>query len=85
MIRMNLISGIQVTTKDVDLAEKAFGPDLGAVKGKTTRQRPNPIDDHSIEIPEELLSLHKEITIYIDGVKFNSLPFLTSISHDIYY
>ena len=85
MIRMNLIRGIQVTTKDVDLAEKAFGPDLGAVKGKKTRQLPNLIDDHRIEIPEELLSLHKDITISIDGMKFNSLPFLTSISHDICY
>ena len=35
-IHMNLIRDNPVTTKDVDLVEHIFGPDVGAVKGKTT-------------------------------------------------
>ena len=38
MIRMNLIRNNEVTTEDVNLAKKAFGPDVGAIKGKTTRR-----------------------------------------------
>jgi hypothetical protein len=38
MIRMNLIRNNKVTTKDVNLAIKAFGPDVGNIKGKTTRR-----------------------------------------------
>eukprot|EP00957_Ditylum_brightwellii_P192835 14682515-Ditylum_brightwellii.AAC.2 len=66
---MNLIRNNEVTTKDIDLTEQAFDPDVGAIKGKTMRQRPNPIDNNRIEIPEELISLHEEITISIDGLK----------------
>eukprot|EP00957_Ditylum_brightwellii_P154026 11723142-Ditylum_brightwellii.AAC.1 len=36
MIRMNLIKSNKVSTEDVNLAKKAFGPDVGAIKGKTT-------------------------------------------------
>eukprot|EP00957_Ditylum_brightwellii_P077364 5878570-Ditylum_brightwellii.AAC.1 len=69
MIQMNLICDNEVTTKGVDPAEQAFGPDLGAIKGKTTRQRPNPINNNRIEIPEELILLHEEVTISINGLK----------------
>ena len=42
-IRMNLIKNSKVTTGDVNLAEKAFGPDVGSTKGKTTRTKPTPV------------------------------------------
>jgi hypothetical protein len=38
MIQMNLIRNNKVTTKDVNLAVKAFGPDVGNIKGKATRR-----------------------------------------------
>eukprot|EP00957_Ditylum_brightwellii_P171690 13070544-Ditylum_brightwellii.AAC.1 len=36
MIKMNLIKNNKVSTEDVNLAKKAFGPDASAIKGKTT-------------------------------------------------
>ena len=82
---MNLIRDNPVTTKDIDLAEQIFGPDIGTVKGKTTRQKPSPVIDQHIEIPEELVSLHEDITLAIDGLTINSLKFLSTISRDVYY
>jgi hypothetical protein len=38
MMWMNLIRNNKVTTKDVKLAVKAFGPDVRGIKGKTTRR-----------------------------------------------
>ena len=32
---MNLIKVIEIISKDLDLAEKAFGPGAGNLKGKT--------------------------------------------------
>jgi hypothetical protein len=44
MIHMNLIKNNVVTMDDVNLAEKAYGPDVGGIKGKTTRSsRPKPV------------------------------------------
>jgi hypothetical protein len=84
-IHMNLIRDNPVTTKDVDLAEHIFGPDVGTVKGKTTRRKPLPVIDNHIKIPDELISIHADITLAIDGLTINSLKFLSTISRDIYY
>jgi hypothetical protein len=84
-LRMNLIRDNPVTTKDVDLAEHMFGPDVGTVKVKMTRRKPMPIIDEHIEIPNELISVHEDITLAIDGLTINTLKFLSTISRDIYY
>ena len=39
-IRSNIIKDCPVTEKDVNIAEKIFGPDVGMLKGKTTRCKP---------------------------------------------
>ncbi len=85
VIRMNMIRDNPVTTKDVDLAEQVFGPDIGTIKGKTTRRKPIPVSDHHIKIPEEMVSLHQHVTLAIDGITINSLKCLFTMSGDIYY
>jgi hypothetical protein len=85
MIRMNLIRNNAVTTKDVNLAVKAFGPDVGDIKGKTTRSRPTPVSNNIIEIPDELLEAQKDMILSLDGMAVSSLKFLTTISHKIFY
>jgi hypothetical protein len=40
IVTNNSIKNLPVTLDDVKLAEKFFGPDIGALKGKTTRQKP---------------------------------------------
>jgi hypothetical protein len=69
----------------VDLAEYIFGPDVGSIKGKMTRCKALPIIDEHIEIPEELKSVHEDVTLAIDGLTINSLKFLSTISRNIYY
>ena len=73
MIRMNLIKNNRVTTKDIVLAEKAFGPDVGELKGKTTRSKPRVAVDNVVEIPPELLSMNEEVKLSIDGLRVNAL------------
>jgi hypothetical protein len=52
---MNCIKDNPVTTEDIDIAETIFGPDIGVLKGKTTRQRPIHVVADYVDIPEELL------------------------------
>ena len=85
MIRMNLIRNNEVTTKDLTLTEKTFGQDVGTIKGKWTQNRPQPVIDNFIEIPEELLELHQGVMMSVDGLEVNELKFWTTISHELFY
>jgi hypothetical protein len=38
IIRMNLIKNSKIMLEDMDLIEKAFGPDISLLKGKTARK-----------------------------------------------
>ena len=82
---MNLIKNNKVTTKDVAMAERVYGPDIGALKGNTTRKKPIPVTSNLIEIPEELLEMQQDIVLSLNDLTVNSLKFLTTISHNIYY
>ena len=68
-IAMNAIAGLPVTTKDVDLAEKIFGPDLGTHKGRTTCWRPLPLVQDLIQIPPELYE--QQESIEFDKLRFS--------------
>ena len=55
-IRNNVIKNCPVTVKDIEAAEDIFGPDIYALKGRTTRQKPNPV-----EMPEKRKMIPKHI------------------------
>ena len=57
MIRMNIINNNEVSTDNVNLATEFHGPDIGDIKGKTTRIRPAPVVRNIVEIPEKLLEV----------------------------
>ncbi len=59
MIRMNIIKNNEVTTADVNSATKAYGPDVGEIKGKTTRSKPVPVTSDIMEIPDKLLEVQQ--------------------------
>ena len=55
MLRSNQIRNCPVTEKDVDLAEKIFGPDVATLKGKLVRTQPKERTDATIAVPKELI------------------------------
>jgi hypothetical protein len=82
---MNAINNLPVTIEDINLAEKMFGPDIGALKGKTTRSNPSPVVSDYIELPTELIDNHHNVILCMDTIKINGLYFLTTISRNIMY
>jgi hypothetical protein len=70
---------------NVNLATKAFGPDISGIKGKTTRSRPTPVQNSMVEIPDKLLDIQQDLIVSMDGLTVNSIKFLSTISHDLYY
>ena len=45
VIRQNIIQNFPGTVKDIDIAEKIFGPDVSTLKGWVIRQTPKIIVD----------------------------------------
>ena len=83
LIRFSLIKNCPVTIKDIKIAEDIYGPSISALKGKTRRQRPDPVINDTIAIPEQLKNLHRDVTIGADIIHINKQPFLATVSHEI--
>ena len=84
-ISMNAISNLPVRVNDIDLAEKIFGPDVGTLKGKTTRTPPLPMVTDQIEMPPELYEDRPDWELCMDLMFVNGMPFMTSITRNLYY
>lgn len=60
VIRMNTVRGNPVTTQDIKLAEKIFGPNVGSPKRKSTRPKLPHWDSQSLSSePTECYTLHQ--------------------------
>ena len=62
--------------------KKTFGPDVGGLKGKTTRSKSLPTQSRATDVPRELLSLHEEVETSLDGLHMNGKLFIKPISHE---
>ena len=85
MIRMKLIRNNKGTPEYVNLAKKAFGPDVGDIKARTTIRRPTPVVSNVVEISDELLQVQNKVVLSMDGLEVNLLKTLTRITHNITY
>ena len=85
IITQNLIQNNPVTIQDVDLATQIFGPDIGCLKGKSTRKKPIPANNNMIELPEELKNRVLKLIMYIDIITINTCKFITTITSELNY
>ena len=85
IIRSNLIKGCPVTLEHIKTAEMIFGPDIGALKGKTTRKKPIPVVKDYMDIPVELTEKAQGIELCIDTLFINELPFLATVARRLQY
>ena len=69
-----------VNKADVKAANNIFGKNLGSLKGKTVHSKQSHVQTNIQPVPPEILKLHKQVTIAIDLMFVNNIPFLVTIS-----
>ena len=77
------ISNNDVTLADIDVATKIWGPNIAALKGKTTRTTPSPVAADFLKVPQAILDLHREVSLSADIFFVNGIPFLLTFSRNI--
>ena len=72
-----------MTLDDAGVANKIWGKNIAALKGKTVRKTPRHVVTNIIAVPKEIRDLHRYITISIDVFFVNKIPFLITLSRKI--
>ena len=83
ILRQHIIKNCPVTVEDVNIAEKIFGPDIGALKGKTTRKQPPRVKSDLVEIPPEIKTKYQNLEFCMDLMFVNGMPMFTGIDRTI--
>ena len=85
-VENNLIPNCPITRRDIITAEHIFGPDVGALKGKTTRRRPRGVGLYNhIPIPSTVVEQYHDVILAVDILYVNKLPFIATISRHIHF
>ena len=72
-----------VTRRDILVAEDIYGPNLGSVKGKTPTKKVEHVQDNTDPVPPDILKRHGQISIAIDIMYVNKVPFLITNSRSL--
>ncbi|MGL6130279.1 MAG: hypothetical protein ACRCZ9_01525, partial [Fusobacteriaceae bacterium] len=83
IIRSNQIKDCPVSVEDTEIATNIWGPDIAALKGKTTRKTPAHVTTDIVAVPASIRQLHRFVSIGIDVFFVNQTPFLLTLSRNI--
>jgi hypothetical protein len=83
MVHSNMIANCDVTKNAVKNANLIFGPNLAEVRGRTVRKTPEPVCVKYMQIPRAILHRHRLVTLTVDCMFMNCVPFLVSMSRGL--
>lgn len=83
IVKGNLLKNCPFVREDVMAAEDLFGPNLGSLKGKTVRQSGDQVRPEYEKIPISIMERHQDVTLCIDLMCVNKIPFLVTTSKRI--
>jgi len=77
------INNCPINPIDISNADTIYGRDLGGIRGKTVRKKPERVQGDIIQIPKDFYKLHRFVTLTADIMYVNGVPFLTTLSRKI--
>ena len=80
-----LIANFPIGHADITAAEQIFGPNLGALKGKTLKHRSVPVAGTIKGVPPTILERFQEVVLAIDLMFVNKVPFLITVSRGLHF
>ena len=69
--------------ENICIAKKVFGPELGTLKGMTTRKKSLQVCQDIIDIPRSIKKTHRDIVIVAKVMFVNTIQFFVTISRVI--
>jgi hypothetical protein len=83
MVRSGMILNCPVTPSAVRNANRIFGPNLAGVRGRTVRRLPESVTTNYIQILHMLLEQHQWVTLAVNVMFVNGVPFLVSVARGL--
>jgi hypothetical protein len=84
MLRSNGIKDCPESVRDAEIALKVWGPNVAGLKEKTVRKAVKSVKvEDLIQIPKEMIAMHKDVTLGIDIFFINKIRFFVTLSRNI--
>jgi len=80
-----MIPNCPVTRQDILRAEDIFGPNIGSIKGKMACIKQKHIQVDLQDIPQDIMEKHGKVTLAIDMMFINQIPFIIMTSGNIHF
>ena len=74
-----------VSRADILAAEDIFGSNVGSLKGKTPRKSTAHVHGSTDGVPHDIMRIHQRITLTVDIMFVNTIPFLVTMSRNMHF
>jgi hypothetical protein len=80
-----LLQNCPVQRADIVAAEDIFGTNIGSLKGKTVTRQGDHVRGRIAGVPPDIKSRYQQVTLCVDIMNVNKLPFLVTTSRNIHF